>query len=270
MSVAAHTDASQGSFQTAQVVAHILDAVNRAAFVDEPFWHLEMTEVFPAELYRRMRAAMPEASEYRALKGRYNGNIQADGSSTRIKIDLFPEYIRHLPPEKRAVWDLVGSALQAPELKEAFMRRLAPGLERRFGADFMKTDLYPVPMLTRDVTGYKIRPHTDTRWKGITVQFYLPEDESVSHIGTRFDRQKPDGSFEMVHRMPFSPNTGYAFAVGTDTWHSVDKLGPEVRSRDSILHTYFVDETVQHKLMNRGKRVGNFLKNEFRHAARLR
>ena len=41
--------------------------------------------------------------------------------------------------------------------------------------------------------------------------------------------------------MPFSPNTGYAFAVGSDTWHSADPVGPEVKTRDSILHTYFVD-----------------------------
>ncbi|MBN9553008.1 MAG: hypothetical protein J0H31_30180 [Alphaproteobacteria bacterium] len=146
------------------VVSHMVDAVNRARFVETPFWHLEMTDVFPADLYLRMRAAMPEASEYRALKGRNNVNIKADGTATRIKIDLYPEYIRHLPDEKRAVWALVGKALHAPELKEAFMRRLAPGLERRFGSDFMKVAMYPVPMLTRDVAGYKIGFHTDTKW----------------------------------------------------------------------------------------------------------
>lgn len=252
---------------TQQVVSHMVEAVNRAPLVDVPFWHLEMTDVFPSDLYRRMRVAMPEPGEYRALKGRNSVNIQADGSSTRVKIDLYPEYIRHLPNEKRAVWALVGKALCAPELKDAFMRRLAPGLERRFGADFLNTEMYPVPMLTRDVAGYKIGFHTDTKWKGITVQFYLPEDDSINHIGTRFDRRLSDGKFEMAHRMPFSPNTGYAFAVGADTWHSVDTVGPEVRTRDSILHTYFVDSKAALKVRNRSKRVGNFLMNEIRHVA---
>ena len=41
--------------------------------------------------------------------------------------------------------------------------------------------------------------------------------------------------------MSFAPNSGYAFAVGTDTWHSADAVGPEVKTRDSILLTYFVD-----------------------------
>lgn len=249
------------------VVAHIVSAVEQAPLVEEPFWHLELSNVFPPELYRAMRTAMPEAREYRALKGRNNVNIQADGSSTRIKIDLYPEYIRHLPGGKREVWSLVGEALRAEPVKQAFMRRLSPGLGRRFGPEYMDTGMFPVPMLTRDVAGYEIPPHTDTRWKGITIQFYLPEDESITHVGTRFDRRRPEGGFELVQRMSFSPNTGYAFAVGPDTWHSVDKLGPEVKTRDSILHTYFVDNTPMLAFRNRGKRVGNFLLNEFRHLA---
>ena len=39
----------------------------------------------------------------------------------------------------------------------------------------------------------------------------------------------------------FAPNTGYAFAVGDNTWHSADPVGTEVDTRDSILLTYFVD-----------------------------
>ena len=59
--------------------------------------------------------------------------------------------------------------------------------------------------------------------------------------------------------MPFSPNTGYAFAVGDDTWHSADPVGPEVKTRDSILHTYFVDSGLLRVLRNRSRRVGNFI-----------
>ena len=29
----------------------------------------------------------------------------------RVKIDLFPEYIRHLPAEKRAIWRIVGAVI---------------------------------------------------------------------------------------------------------------------------------------------------------------
>jgi len=54
--------------------------------------------------------------------------------------------------------------------------------------------------------------------------------------------------------MKFAPNTGYAFAVGDDTWHSADPVGREVTTRDSILHTYFRRRRILRVLRNRGKR----------------
>jgi len=198
------------------------------------------------------------------MSGRAKGGDLADGTHTRVKIDLFPEYIRVLPPEKRSVWDVVGRALCSEEVKEALVRRLAPGLERRFGAGFASVRLYPVPILTRDIPGYRIPPHPDTHWKGITVQFYLPRDESAAHVGTIFHARQSDGTMHKHTQMNFLPNTGYAFAVGEDSWHSADPVGPEVTSRDSILLTYFVDAGPLRYVRNRWRRIGNFALNEIR------
>jgi hypothetical protein len=159
---------------------------------------------------------------------------------------------------------LVGRALCSNEVKQAFIRRLAPGLKRRFGDDYAKVGMFPIPILTRDIPGYLITPHTDTRWKGITVQLYLPQDNSTNHIGTIFHDRLPDGSMPKHTQMKFSPNTGYAFAVGDNTWHSADRIGREVKTRDSILLTYFVDSGPLRIARNRGKRAINFLLNEYR------
>ena len=121
-----------------------------------------------------------------------------------------------------------------------------------------------IPVLTRDIPGYRITPHTDTHWKGITVQLYLPPDASAAHIGTIFHDVLPDGSMPKAAQMRFAPNSGYAFAVGDNTWHSADPVGGEVKTRDSILLTYFVDAGLLRFLRNRGKRVGNFVLNEVR------
>jgi len=153
-------------------------------------------------------------------------------------------------------------------VRDAFVRRLAPALERRFGPDYRNVGMFPIPILTRDVPKYKITPHTDTKWKGITVQFYLPPDNTTEHIGTIFHDKLPDGSLPNAIKMPFLPNTGYAFAVGHDTWHSADPVGPEVKTRDSILHTYFVDSGPLRVLRNRSRRVGNFILNEARNLVR--
>ena len=231
---------------------------------EAPFYHLVFERIFPDDVYERMLAAMPEASDYRPMHGRSKGLDLADGTHTRVKIDLFPEYIRALPPEKRAVWDIVGRALCSHAVKQALIERLAPALQQRFGANFADTGMYPIPVLTRDTPGYKIPPHPDTRWKGITVQLYLPRDSSNTNIGTIFLEKRADGSFTKNKQMSFAPNTGYAFAVGTDTWHSADRVGSEVKTRDSILLTYFVDAGLLRFLRNRGKRIGNFLGSELR------
>jgi hypothetical protein len=173
-----------------------------------------------------------------------------------------------MAPAEKPVWHVVGQALCSSEVREAFRRRLAPGLEKRFGDSHRTRGMYPVPILTRDVPGYRIGIHPDTRHKAMTIQIYLPRDRSIEHVGTVFHRRHDDKSYERALQMPFAPNTGYAFAVGKDTYHSVDVVGPEVRTRDSILLTYFVDETWVEVVHNRGKRFGNLVLNEVRSLAR--
>src|SRR5436189_3662955 len=104
-----------------------------------------------------MLQAMPVAEDYRAMSGKSKmGSSRPDGKPTRTKIDLFPEYIRHLPPQKRGLWEVAGRVLRSKELEAAFVQRLAPGLDRRFGVNFATVGMYPVPILTRDIPGYSI------------------------------------------------------------------------------------------------------------------
>lgn len=248
----------------ARLADFVAQSVEGARAVETPFYHLEFDRVFPDDVYAQILALMPNSSDYRPMHGRSKGHDLDDGTHTRVKIDLFPEYIRNLPSEKRALWEVVGRALCSEKVKQAFMQRLAAGLEKRFGKTFAKVGMYPIPILTRDIPGYLITPHTDTRWKGITVQLYLPKDAANTDIGTIFHKKLSDGSMPKKAQMKFAPNTGYAFAVGTDTWHSADPVHNRVKTRDSILLTYFVDQGLLRTLRNRGKRLGNFVLNEIR------
>lgn len=254
-------DTGQDGKRATNVVEAIAQSIDQARAVDEPFFHLEFERVFPAEVYKSMLAAMPQSADYRPMSGRSKSQGTAP---TRVKMDLFPEYIRHLPQEKRGIWNEVGRALCSQPVKEAFIRRLVPGLSRRFGANWSSAKFFPIPILTRDIPGYSIPPHTDTHWKGITVQLYLPADEAHPNIGTIFHSKPATGPLVKVTQMKFVPNSGYAFAVGDNTWHSADKVGSDVTTRDSILLTYFVDSGALRFLRNRGKRIGNFFLNEFR------
>src|ERR1700757_2254061 len=115
------------------LIQFVVNSVRRGRADAMPFHHLQFDRVFRGDFYDAMLAAMPAASDYRAMSGKTKkGSNRLDGKPTRTKIDLFPEYLRHLSPEKRAIWEVVGQALRSKELGEAFMERLAPGLERRF------------------------------------------------------------------------------------------------------------------------------------------
>lgn len=246
------------------ITAHAVEAIARASAPAEPFRHLRLATFFPPEVYDTMRRAMPDEAAYRPMSGRAREARRADGSPTRTKLHLLPEDVRRMPREQREIWSAVGRALCSSCVRDAFIERLAPGLEARFGARYRSVDSYPIPILTRDVRDYSIGIHPDTRHKAMTVQLYLPRDASISHVGTRFHRRLRGKQYETVCEVPFMPNSGYAFAVDAETYHSLERLGPEVETRDSILLTYFVDDTPWCKISNRAKRFGNLVAGEAR------
>src|ERR1700682_4745239 len=85
----------------------VVNSVQSAQANDAPFLHLRFERVFPDDFYAEMLEAMPVADDYRAMSGKSKmGSSRADGKPTRTKIDLFPEYVRHLSPQKRSVWDV--------------------------------------------------------------------------------------------------------------------------------------------------------------------
>ena len=123
------------SESVANLIQFVVDSVRQAPADDAPFHHLQFDRIFPDDFYAQMLEAMPVGEDYRAMSGKSKvGSSRPDGKPTRAKIDLFPEYIRHLPPMKREIWDATGRALRSKELEKAFMQRLAPGLKRFSGA----------------------------------------------------------------------------------------------------------------------------------------
>src|SRR5262249_20152188 len=79
-------------FSPDPIISHMVDGIDAAVAAEVPFYHLILDGFFPADIYEEMLDHLPTAESFRALPGRDNYNIRADGSSTRVKIDLFPEY----------------------------------------------------------------------------------------------------------------------------------------------------------------------------------
>ena len=247
----------------------IVASVDSARRLEAPFYHLVLDRVFPDDIYAGMIAAMPVAADYRPLHGRNQCNVLADGTHTRVKIDLFPEYIRHFPPEKRALWDIVGRALCAPAVTAGICASAGAGAYAPLRTGLRRCRDVPDPGSHARCAGLRHRSPHRHPLEGDHGAALLPRDNATAHIGTIFHEKLADGSLPKRAQMKFSPNTGYAFAVGEDAWHSADPVGPEVTTRDSILHIYFVDAGWLRFLRNRGKRVGNFVRNETRNYSHL-
>jgi hypothetical protein len=169
---------------------------------------------------------------------------------------LYPELLRRLPEEQKRVWMPIATALCSPDLERAFKRKFQGALEDRFGKKVEEIGLYPIPILLRDQPGYRIGIHSDVKKKAITVQFYLPVDESQEQIGTIFHESQSGAGAAKTTQMPFLPATGYAFPVAlTKSWHSAAATRPKDGERVSMMVTYYVADSLARRLYWKARRA---------------
>jgi len=231
--------------------------VDRAPLRDAPFDHIQIQEAFPAAFYRAMLAQFPDRAAFHPLHHR--DALRADGTSTRQRLYLYPESLWRLPAAQRRIWRQVAKALCAPALQTAFKRKFRTALEDRFQQAVERIPLYPVPILVRDLPGYRIGIHADALIKAITVQFYLPGDASQLHLGTVFHTSPNTEGNDRPVTMPFLPASGYAFAVRRkESWHSVPATTAADGERRSIMLTYYADRAPRAKLQRRLQRLRIF------------
>jgi hypothetical protein len=235
----------------------IVDRVEASALEPLPFDHVYLSGVFSHETYRRLLDHLPETGRYREL--RHREALRPDGRSARRKFYLFPEHIACLPPAQRAVWLEVSRVLCSPALQDALKRKFRRALEARFSRPIERLTFYPVPMLLRDLSGYRIGIHGDSVSKAISVQLYLPRDESQAHLGTRFHEARDGEGARRIKTLAFRPATGYAFPVVYHaSWHSVAPTSDADGERNSLMLTYYVQNGAFDRLAERAKRLWVF------------
>jgi hypothetical protein len=236
----------------------LVGRVEATALEAAPFDHVYLEDLFPPGYYQRLLDHLPETRWYREL--RHREAMQGDGHSARRKFYLFPEHIMWLPAGQRAFWRELSRVLRSRALQEAFKSKFRAALERRFGCDIDRLSFYPVPMLLRDLRGYRIGIHGDGQRKAITVQFYLPRDESQAQLGTVFHEGRNGEAARRTKRLPFRPATGYAFpVVRHQSWHSVPQTAGTDGERNSLMLTYHVQQGVLAWLAQRLHRLAVFI-----------
>ena len=66
-----------------RTIDHVAGAIDDAHAGNDPFYHLELKNIFPADVYARMLELMPVAEDYRAMSGRTKSTRTMNGGGTR-------------------------------------------------------------------------------------------------------------------------------------------------------------------------------------------
>jgi hypothetical protein len=202
-------------------------------------------------LYERLLSSLPSRDIYEAFD--YEKH-QQEGVSNRRRFQMTDAWLDRLTHETRTFWYSIRAALGSAELKRAIFKKLAPGLAFRYGiaeGEAQNLPGFALPELFHETNGYSIKPHPDTRKKVVTMQIALAADASQEGLGTEFYRRalnpgawlrEPRG-FEIVKRMPFLPNTAYAFSVlntfTLKSWHGRTAISGQCGERNSLLNIWY-------------------------------
>lgn len=217
----------------------------------DPCDHVRLEEIFEADLSRQLVDNLPDQDLYDEQI--HKDARLPDGRYARLRFELTEANIARLPEPKRSFWLNVLDDVRSPEIERAYKEKFRTALTRRFGRDPMQVETVQRPVLFRDIGGYKISVHADNLDKVITSQIYLPRDGSQAHLGTSFHRRNADRSFEKIKTLPFTPNSGYAFPVTTESWHSVEQMRDSDGARNTLMLIWYLVEKPSklQKLMTR-------------------
>lgn len=187
-----------------------------------PFTHFTWKNIFSDQNYQDLLGALPNSAEYEQF---YHQDSTYDNKAHRLRYTL--------SEKSSPILSALFSSLSSEEVKHIIYELLSIKTEEGI----------PKVLLYRDVQGYKISPHTDSR-KIATVQIYLPKEE-IPDVGTQFlFNNKAEQRFDVVKKMRFAPNSGYAFAVSQNSWHSVDCVYNDV-VRDSLMLIYYTEAGIK-------------------------
>lgn len=209
-----------------------------------PFPHFFVEDVFPAELFARLRRQLPPMEAYRTIGE--SGRVAKGAYPERFTLDFLPEHFQRLNAGDRAVWTDLAEWLLGPPFRFSVLSKFEGLLRQRFGDSLDSVTFHSRAELVRDFTNYRLGPHSDHPSKVAVILFYLPETADTGHLGTsiylprdpktqddtgaHFPREK----FSLVATMPFRPNCALGFFRTPRSFHGVERVTGSSEQRDLI------------------------------------
>lgn len=224
--------------------------VGNAQFSMFPYPHFYIPEVFPADFYRQLQHNLPDPAAMRPIE-----EVRAvKGYKERFVLGLDEKSLATLPAAKQAFWSDLAGWLVGANFQSLVLRKFQPFIDQRFAGQGA-AQFYDEGLLVQDITNYKLGPHTDARRKVVTMLFYLPPDDSQSHMGTSIYLPKdpaftcPGGPhhdrdrFALLHTNPFLPNSLFAFFKTDNSFHGVEPVADPDCRRWLLLYDIYVRQT---------------------------
>lgn len=224
---------------------HVLYKIANAPINLFPFPHIYVRDVFPHDFYRELRKHIPPPTALKGLKAL--GRVAGDYPDSRQVLPLSVEAVKTLDEPLRAFWDGLASWMLGGQFGQILLPRFAEFLEARFG-DLRQVRFHDEALVVQDYSTYSLGPHSDSPSKVAAFLFYLPEDDSLSHLGTSLYVPKSPGlratsgihyefaDFERVATMPFLPNSLFAFIKTDISFHGVEPIAEQNVRRDLLLY----------------------------------
>ena len=239
-----------GCTVTAEDGAYTVNRIRTAKLSRNPYPHVYIKDVYPPRVYACMRRYMPGGDDADSLTGimkrtqkkpRFaiplrdaKGPFKNTARNTVVKALPNPDF-----------WHAFAWHLGSNKVKEAWLYVFRQTLNKRVGR-MRSNKMYYSMDLTRDLTGYNIRPHRDTPNKYVTTLYYLPETADNPFIGTVALKQSGSfkdktanyqewKSFSVVKAAAYVPNSAFAFVPCKKSWHGVLEANmTQVKSRDTL------------------------------------
>jgi len=235
----------------------VLYQIANAEIRRHPFPHFFVAPVFPQDYYEQVLAHLPPTEWMKPIDE--TGSVKTVGNDggkaypSRFIADLAD--IEEREQENDPFWARLGQWMMSDRLRALVIEKFRDDMAERFGAGAaVSTDIDT--RLVRDFTNYSIGPHTDSPRKLVSLLFYLPRDEAMSHLGTSIyaahdpsfrcegTRHHSYKAFKRVADMPYVPNALFAFFKTDRSFHGVDPITQANVERNLLLYNIYIQRVV--------------------------
>jgi hypothetical protein len=210
-----------------------------------PYPHIIVHDVFPRDYYSALRRHLPPNNAYKSLQSL--GRVSDAYPNTRSVLPLTPNEIAALPHPCRDFWTETAAWLLGSRFANVVLKKFGPFLAQRFD-NLAAMRFHHESLVIQDHTHYALGPHTDSPTKVLSFLFYLPEDDSMPHLGTSMYLPKdpaftcpggphhPFERFERLLTVPYVPNTLFAFVKTLNAFHGVEPIAEPNVERALLLY----------------------------------